>query len=86
MFSKLRLRWERSPDTAAGQSCSHNGRTAELWIDGKSWNLCIQSLTRIQPDERWDAAVQWSTKDCPFIEQAIRKAEEILAAEWQLGF
>jgi hypothetical protein len=48
--------------------------------------LCIQSLTRIQPDERWDAAVRWPTKDCPFIEQAIRKAEEILAAEWQIGF
>jgi hypothetical protein len=86
MFSKLRLHGERSPDTAAGRSCWHNGRTAELWIDGKNWNLCIQSLTRIQPDERWDAAVLWPTKNCPFVDQAILKAEEILAAEWQLGF
>jgi hypothetical protein len=86
MFKKLGLRWERSPDTTASRSCSHKGRTAELWIDGKSWNLCIQTLTRIQPDERWDASVRWSIKDCPLLDQAILKAEEILAAEWQLGF
>jgi hypothetical protein len=84
MFSKLRLHWERSAETAVGQSCSHNGRLAELWIDGKNWNLCIQSLTRIQPNERWDASVRWSIKDCPLVDQAILKAEEILTAEWQL--
>jgi len=71
MFSKLRLYWERSPDTAAGRSCSHNGRIAELWIDGKSWNLCIQSLTRIQPDERWDELIDAVNSLRPLASEAL---------------
>jgi hypothetical protein len=77
----MSLDWEKIGPV---RSCSYKGRLAELWFDAKNWNLAIQTLTRIVPDERWDASISWPKRISPVIKDAVLKAEEILSAEWEL--
>ena len=77
------ISWETG-ECSSSRRCSYRGRAADLWSDGKNWNLSIQTITRITK-ERYDVSIGWSKRMCPFLEEAILTAEEILRLEWELS-